>query len=65
MDKIATWQGKTQTHGFSIDVFRDPVHGEFIAQIEPYSPPLWLGYTGQNPMMKFDSKEELSTARQK
>lgn len=60
MDKIATWDGSTNSHGFNLDVLRDKT-GEFVAQIQTSSPAFAqvLAPGASTPMMEFDEPEEL------
>jgi hypothetical protein len=61
MDKIAEWQGMTQTHGFHVDVFLDSAATGFVARIQTYSPGLVPQHVPGMPtqMMAFDDPEEL------
>lgn len=61
MDMVAKWHGTTQSHGFSIDVFRDTAVGEFVAQLHTYSPPVWEQYvSGARPdLMTFGEAGEI------
>ena len=40
MKKVAEWIGMTQTHGFSVQVYRDATNETFIAQVQTSSPAL-------------------------
>ena len=61
MNKIATWNGMTQSHGFFIDVFRDTATGGFVAQIHTSSPALVPQHVPGTPiqMMDFDEQDEM------
>lgn len=61
MDKVAMWNGMTQTHGFLVEVYRDARAGVFVAQIQTSSPALIPQYIPgtPTPMMEFDDREEL------
>lgn len=61
MDKFTGWQGMTQTHGFSVDVFHDSAAGMFIAQLNIYSPPLMQRIVPGVPteVIQFDEPETL------
>ena len=61
MEKVANWNGKTQSHGFNVDVSRDRKTGIFVAQLHTYSPPLMQQHVpgAPTPMMEFDDPEEI------
>ena len=61
MDKVAEWNGMTQSHGFCVEVYRDGKAGLFVAQIRTSSPALMPQYIPRTPitMMDFDDPEEL------
>jgi len=61
MNKVAEWNGMTQTHGFCVDVYRDVQAGIFVAQIRASSPALIPRYIPGTPltMMDFDDPEEI------
>lgn len=61
MEKVANWNGMTQTHGFQVEVYRDAKAGVFVAQIQTSSPPLVPQHIPgtPTPMMEFDDPEEL------
>lgn len=61
--KIAVWDGMTQTHRFTVDVFEDDEQGLFIANIEASNPPLAsaLRLPGQKPAMIEDAEPEKLT----
>jgi hypothetical protein len=61
MEKVADWNGMTQSHGFNVEVFRDAKSGTFIARLHTSSPPLMPQHIpgAPTPMMKFDDPEEI------
>ena len=61
MGKVANWNGRTQSHGFNVDVSRDRKTGMFVAQLHTSSPPLMQQHSpgARPPMMKFDEPEEI------
>jgi hypothetical protein len=61
MEKVADWNGMTQSHGFSVEVFHDATSRMFIARIHTSSPPLMPQHIpgSPTPMMKFDDLEEI------
>ena len=61
MDKVADWNGMTQSHGFNVEVFRDPKTGMFVAQLHTYSPPLMPQHIpgASTPVLNFDDPEEI------
>ena len=61
MDKVLTWNGMTQSHGFQIKVYRDTKSKDFVALIQTSSPPLVPPkIPGRSTaVMKFDDPEEI------
>lgn len=61
MEKVADWNGMTQSHGFTVEVFYDTKSGMFIARLNTSSPPLMPQHIpgAPPPMMKFDAPEEI------
>ncbi len=58
MNKIKTWMGDTQSHGFIVDVFHDPAAGQYIAEITPHSP-VQRHVTSKPQPSKFEKPEKL------
>jgi hypothetical protein len=61
MDKVAEWNGVTQSHGFCVEVYRDGEARLFVAQIRTSSPALIPQYIPGTPIttMTFDPLEEI------
>lgn len=61
MKKVTEWSGMTQTHGFSVHVYRDAKNETFIAQIQTSSPALLPQHIPGKPTstMDFDAPEVL------
>lgn len=61
MDKVAEWNGMTESHGFCVEVYRDSDARLFVAQIRTSSPALVPQYIPGTPitMMNFDPLEEI------
>jgi hypothetical protein len=65
MDKVAEWNGMTQSHGFCVEVYRDGEARLFVAQIRTSSPALIPQYIPGTPitMMNFEGKSFASNPR--
>lgn len=61
MEKVADWNGMTQSHGFDVEVFHDTTSGTFVARLHTSSPPLMPQHVPGAPtlMMEFDDPEEI------
>lgn len=61
MDKVTSWNGMTQSHGFQVEVYRDTKAKDFVAEIHTSSPALTPQHIPGSPtlMMKFDDPEEV------
>ena len=60
--KIAVWHGRTESHGFMVDVFEDEEQGLFVANITASTPALApaLRQPGQPvARMSFEEPEKL------
>ena len=64
MDKVATWKGGTQSHGFYVDVFHESKAGRYLAKLRTYHPSFPQRYIPgtEVPRLELDEEETLEHA---